>query len=695
MRPPPAAMPRPRPEPTHDGPGPGDARTAGAVRPAGPALHVVPDRRGVPRRRDRRPPTSTRLAQADAQRDRAAVRLHAPAVLPGALRLSAAATSSSRSTATPPRRISTTSIARSTCWPSHLPARRLGVAVALGRRHAHLLPGRAARAHLRALRHDTSQLDARRRGRHRDRSARHLARTADARCGGWGSTAVSMGVQDFAPDVQQAVNRVQSYEQTLALVDHARALGLHVGQHRSHLRPALPDGRGLPAHARAGADDSARPPGRVLVRLRAVDEGAHEAHPGGRRCRGAGEARAARPWRSGASGARATARSAWTTSRCPRTSSARAVEGRVLQRNFMGYTVQSARDMVALGVSGIGDVQSAFVQNYKKLPDYYAALDQGRFPIERGYVLDGGRRDPPPRDHRADVQRPPGHPRRRGAVRRWRSPVLRDELADADRPRVARGRWSRRGQPQALDVTPLGRMFVRNICMTFDQYLRARTGGRLPSSAARYDDAPRRGRGRRYQRAHAGVHPAGRRPAPGAPLSLTVVEAAPRAGGHVAPPCRRLPGRVGPQWVPQPRAAHTGAGRCPRLQSRLVEARPRAAGATSCAAGRCASARRPVSLLTSPALSWSGKLRLLGEPFAGRALGPRGTVYDFASRRIGSEAAEMLVDAAVGRHLGGRQPAAVGGRAVSADGGDGARARQPDLGHARAPASRRPRRRVC
>ena len=32
----------------------------------------------------------------------------------------------------------------------------------------------------------------------------------------------------------------------------------------------------------------------------------------------------------------------------------------------------------------------------------------------------------------------------------------------------------------ALDVTPVGRMFVRNVCMVFDRYLRARTGGATP-----------------------------------------------------------------------------------------------------------------------------------------------------------------------------------------------------------------------
>ena len=39
-------------------------------------------------------------------------------------------------------------------------------------------------------------------------------------------------------------------------------------------------------------------------------------------------------------------------------------------------------------MSAIGDVAGAFAQNTKKLSTYYAALDAGRFPIERGYLLD-------------------------------------------------------------------------------------------------------------------------------------------------------------------------------------------------------------------------------------------------------------------------------------------------------------------
>ena len=61
---------------------------------------------------------------------------------------------------------------------------------------------------------------------------------------------------------------------------------------------------------------------------------------------------------------------------------------RRLHRNFMGYTVKMGSDMVAVGVSGIGDVRGAFAQNEKKLSRYYEVLDEGRFPVERGYALD-------------------------------------------------------------------------------------------------------------------------------------------------------------------------------------------------------------------------------------------------------------------------------------------------------------------
>ncbi len=96
-----------------------------------------------------------------------------------------------------------------------------------------------------------------------------------------GFNRLSMGVQDFAPEVQAAVNRVQSYELTRSLVEHARALGF-----RSINVDLI---YGLPYQTTDGFSRTldqvltlpSRTGGGLLVRLRAVDEGAHEAPAGG------------------------------------------------------------------------------------------------------------------------------------------------------------------------------------------------------------------------------------------------------------------------------------------------------------------------------------------------------------------------------------------------------------------------------
>jgi len=55
----------------------------------------------------------------------------------------------------------------------------------------------------------------------------------------------------------------------------------------------------------------------------------------------------------------------------------------------------------------------------------------------------------------------------------------------------------------------------------------------------------------------------------------------------------------------------------------------------------------PVAFLTSGLLSWEGKLRLMAEPFTGSPPSYDQTVFEFASRHIGAEAARVLVDAMV------------------------------------------------
>lgn len=62
------------------------------------------------------------------------------------------------------------------------------------------------------------------------------------------------------------------------------------------------------------------------------------------------------------------------------------LDGR-LHRNFMGYTVSSSRDMIGLGVSAIGDIADGFAQNDSRLGGYYRRIDEDQFGTYRGWTL--------------------------------------------------------------------------------------------------------------------------------------------------------------------------------------------------------------------------------------------------------------------------------------------------------------------
>jgi oxygen-independent coproporphyrinogen-3 oxidase len=153
-----------------------------------------------------------------------------------------------------------------------------------------------------------------------------------------------------------------------------------------------------------------------------------------------------------------------------------AARERRLHRNFMGYTTRPARDMVGVGVSAIGDVAGAFAQNVKKLPRYYDAIDAGRFPIERGYLLSA---DDAIRRHviaglMCNFHLDPADVRRRFGLDfgAYFARELED-LSALDGP-VADGFL--RIDTEGLTVTPEGRLFVRTICMAFDRYLPSHAG---------------------------------------------------------------------------------------------------------------------------------------------------------------------------------------------------------------------------
>jgi oxygen-independent coproporphyrinogen-3 oxidase len=153
---------------------------------------------------------------------------------------------------------------------------------------------------------------------------------------------------------------------------------------------------------------------------------------------------------------------------------AHAQEQRTLHRNFMGYTTKPANDMIAFGISGIGDLQGAYVQNLKEHDAYYAALGAGQLPTLRGVVLD-----------------------RDDAIRRviitalmcnfWLDIAAVEQRFGIDfattfAPELtALGDFEREGFVRvaggAIEVLPLGRVFVRNICLIFDRYRRAPAAG--------------------------------------------------------------------------------------------------------------------------------------------------------------------------------------------------------------------------
>jgi oxygen-independent coproporphyrinogen-3 oxidase len=155
-----------------------------------------------------------------------------------------------------------------------------------------------------------------------------------------------------------------------------------------------------------------------------------------------------------------------------------AARGRALHRNFMGYATRPAPDMVGFGMSSIGEVAGAFVQNHKTLTRYYEALDAGEVPVERGYALtpDDERRRAVILDlmcnFHVDV---PAWERRFGERFAETFAAEMSELAAPDGPAE---HGFVRVLPGALEVTPVGTLFVRNLAMVFDRHLRAKRGDR-------------------------------------------------------------------------------------------------------------------------------------------------------------------------------------------------------------------------
>ncbi len=133
-------------------------------------------------------------------------------------------------------------------------------------------------------------------------------------------------------------------------------------------------------------------------------------------------------------------------------------EGR-LHRNFMGYTTQRTAMLIGLGVSSISDVGVAFAQNEKTIHDYYAAINQNKIPVQRGYFLN--KEDLAFRQYILNISCRSNtvfHASDLPELKKYSFPEL--NKLEQDGLII----WNEKG----LEVTEIGRHFIRNICSAFD-----------------------------------------------------------------------------------------------------------------------------------------------------------------------------------------------------------------------------------
>ena len=201
-----------------------------------------------------------------------------------------------------------------------------------------------------------------------------------------GFNRLSFGIQDFDPQVQEAVHRVQSFEMVRELMASARALGF--ASLNADLIYGLPK-QTTESFARTLAQINELRPDRIALyayahlpeRFKPQRRIADHQLPGP----------SARIEMLGAAIASFLSHDyryiGMDHFALPGDALAIAKREGRLHRNFQGYSTQPDCDLVALGVSGIGRIGNAYYQNAKELPAYYEALAAGRLPVVRGYAI--------------------------------------------------------------------------------------------------------------------------------------------------------------------------------------------------------------------------------------------------------------------------------------------------------------------
>ncbi|GAA5157577.1 oxygen-independent coproporphyrinogen III oxidase [Viridibacterium curvum] len=283
-----------------------------------------------------------------------------------------------------------------------------------------------------------------------------------------GFNRMSIGVQDFDPLVQMAVNRVQSIAETRSVVDSARTNGFRsvsmdliyglplqdVSRFANTLDSVLemqPDRLALYSYAHL--------PARFMPQRR-IDAGQLPAPE---------EKLALLALAIEKLGEAGYVYIGMDHFARPDDELAVAQRRGSLHRNFQGYSTHAECDLLAFGVSAISSVGGAYSQNEKDLAQYYAAIDRGDLPVMRGWVMSSD-----DMMRHAIIQSLMCHfELSLEAIEQAFGINFRETFAyeiaalrpleDAGLVRLD-GDW--------LSVTEAGRMLVRVVAMVFDNYLR-------------------------------------------------------------------------------------------------------------------------------------------------------------------------------------------------------------------------------
>ncbi len=284
-----------------------------------------------------------------------------------------------------------------------------------------------------------------------------------------GFNRMSVGVQDFASEVQQAVNRVQSFDETKLVIDAARATGFrsvsmdliyglpkqNVISFNRTLEQVLelsPDRVSLYSYAHLPG--LFKPQRRIFMSdMPTPDTKLQLLQLGIRRLTEAGYVYIGMDHFAKPDDELTVAQR----------------QGR-LHRNFQGYSTQAECDMLAFGVSAIGKIGPVYAQNVKTLDEYYDALDRDELPVLRGIesTADDLLR-------RSIIQALMCHFELSmqsieiSHLIDFRSYFAEEleELREMEKGGLVRidGDW--------ISVLPAGRLLVRGVAMVFDRYLRA------------------------------------------------------------------------------------------------------------------------------------------------------------------------------------------------------------------------------